>query len=90
MILRGGSEAIHSNLALAGLLHEALRSAGLPEDAAQVVETTDRAAVAALCKLDKYVDVMIPGAGIAGARRVRSRHHARAQALHGRVPPLYR
>ena len=43
-------------------------------------ETTDRAAVAALCKLDKYVDVMIPGRGIAGARRVRSRHHARAQS----------
>ena len=69
-ILRGGSEAIHSNLALAGLLHEALRSAGLPEDAAQVVETTDRAAVAALCKLDKYVDVMIPRGGESLVRAV--------------------
>ena len=62
--------AIHSNLALAGLLHEALRSAGLPEDAAQVVETTDRAAVAALCKLDKYVDVMIPRGGESLVRAV--------------------
>ena len=70
VILRGGSEAIHSNLALAGLLHEALRSAGLPEDAAQVVETTDRAAVAALCKLDKYVDVMIPRGGESLVRAV--------------------
>ena len=70
VILRGGSEAIHSNLALAGLLHEALRSAGLPEDAAQVVETTDRAADAARCKLDKYVDVMIPRGGESLVRAV--------------------
>lgn len=70
VILRGGSEAIRSNLALAGLLHEALERAGLPADAVQVVETTDRAAVAALCKLDKYVDVMIPRGGESLVRAV--------------------
>ena len=63
VILRGGSEALHSNLALAGLLHEALTQAGLPAEAAQVLDTTDRAAVAALCKLDAYIDVIIPRGG---------------------------
>ena len=63
VILRGGSEAIHSNLRLAGFLHEALEGAGLPADAAQVLDTTDRAAVGALCKLDQYVDVIIPRGG---------------------------
>lgn len=70
VILRGGSEAIRSNLALAGLLHEALESTGLPVDAVQVVETTDRAAVPLLCKLDKYVDVMIPRGGESLVRAV--------------------
>ncbi|MGE4552446.1 MAG: glutamate-5-semialdehyde dehydrogenase, partial [Desulfovibrionaceae bacterium] len=63
VILRGGSEAIHSNLALAGLLAEALREAGLPEDAVQVVPFTDRDAVAQLLKLDQYIDVVIPRGG---------------------------
>ena len=63
VILRGGSEAIRSNLCLAALLHEALELAGLPKDAAQVLDTTDRAAVGALCKLDDYVDVLIPRGG---------------------------
>lgn len=63
VILRGGSEALHSNLALAALLHEALESAGLPREAAQVLDTTDRAAVTALCKLDQYIDVIIPRGG---------------------------
>lgn len=63
VILRGGSEAIHSNLALADLLHQALLSAGLPAEAAQVVTTTDRAVVTALCKLDEYIDVIIPRGG---------------------------
>jgi glutamate-5-semialdehyde dehydrogenase len=53
VVLRGGSEAIHSNLALADLLHEALKSAGLPAQAAQMLATTDRAAVGLLCKMDK-------------------------------------
>lgn len=70
VILRGGSEAIHSNLALASLLHEALVDAGLPADAAQIVKTTDRAAVMELCKLDRYVDVMIPRGGESLVRTV--------------------
>ena len=63
VILRGGSEAFHSNMCLAGLLHEALELADLPRQAAQVLDTTDRGAVTALCRLDEYVDVMIPRGG---------------------------
>ncbi len=63
VILKGGSEALTSNLALAGLLREALEASGLPADAAQLVPTADRAAVAALCKLDELIDVMIPRGG---------------------------
>ncbi len=63
VILRGGSEAIHSNLALASLLRKALEKAELPHDAVQVLNTTDRAAVAGLCALDTYIDVIIPRGG---------------------------
>lgn len=63
VILRGGSEAIQSNTALAQILQEALTKAGLPPDAAQLVTSTDHAAVTALCKLDRYIDVMIPRGG---------------------------
>ncbi|MBF0481668.1 MAG: glutamate-5-semialdehyde dehydrogenase [Desulfovibrionaceae bacterium] len=63
VILRGGSEAFHSNAALADILREALTSSGIPADCAQVVPTTDRGAVKALCKLDAYIDVMIPRGG---------------------------
>lgn len=63
IILRGGSEAIHSNLFLASLVHEALEAAGLPADAVQVVPTTDRAAVQELLTLEDYVDVVIPRGG---------------------------
>ncbi|NDY56969.1 glutamate-5-semialdehyde dehydrogenase [Desulfovibrio sulfodismutans] len=63
VILKGGSEALASNMALAGLMQKALAQAGLPGDAACLVETSDRAAVAALCKLDVYIDVMIPRGG---------------------------
>ena len=62
-ILRGGSEAIHSNQALAGLVREGLRDAGLPEDAVQVIETTDRAAVGALIANPAHVDVIVPRGG---------------------------
>lgn len=62
-ILRGGSEAICSNQALAACIHRGLAQAGLPETAVQLVETTDRAAVSALIKLDRYVDVIIPRGG---------------------------
>ena len=62
-ILRGGSEAIHCNQALAALVKEGLTGAGLPEDAVQVVETTDRAAVGALITMPQYVDVIVPRGG---------------------------
>jgi len=63
VILRGGSEAFHSNIRLAEILRESLKQAGLPEDAVQFVETTDRQAVLDLLGLEEYVDVMIPRGG---------------------------
>ena len=62
-ILRGGSEAIHCNRALAKLVAEGLAGAGLPEDAVQVIDTTDRAAVGALITMPEYVDVIVPRGG---------------------------
>ncbi|MET3116929.1 glutamate-5-semialdehyde dehydrogenase [Undibacterium sp. GrIS 1.8] len=62
-ILRGGSEAIHCNQALAQLVKEGLAGAGLPSDAVQVVETTDRAAVGELITMPEYVDVIVPRGG---------------------------
>ncbi len=62
-ILRGGSEAIQSNLALWQLVRQALTSAGLPAEAVQMVETTDRAAVGALITMPSHVDVIIPRGG---------------------------
>ena len=60
VILRGGSEAINSNLALARLFQEALAAAGAPEGAVQVIPVTDRAAVNELLKLEEFVDLIIP------------------------------
>jgi len=62
-ILRGGSEAIHCNRALAQLVAEGLAGAGLPPDAVQVVDTVDRAAVGALITMPEYVDVIVPRGG---------------------------
>jgi len=62
-ILRGGSEAIHCNQALAKLVHEGLNKAGLPANAVQVVKTTDRAAVGELITMKQYVDVIVPRGG---------------------------
>ena len=62
-ILRGGSEALASNLAIAGCIHEGLAAAGLPRDAVQVVETSDRAAVGMLIAMDAHVDVIVPRGG---------------------------
>jgi glutamate-5-semialdehyde dehydrogenase len=62
-ILRGGSEALYSNQAIVACVHEGLRAAGLPEHAAQLLGTTDRAAVGLLVALDKYVDVLVPRGG---------------------------
>ncbi|MFB2706193.1 glutamate-5-semialdehyde dehydrogenase [Marinobacter shengliensis] len=62
-ILRGGSEAIHSNQAIAACLATGLAEAGLPETAVQVVATTDRAAVGELITMPQYVDVIVPRGG---------------------------
>lgn len=62
-ILRGGSEAIYSNQAIAACITEGLKAAGLPAEAVQVVETTDRAAVGKLITMDHYVDVIVPRGG---------------------------
>ena len=62
-ILRGGSEAIHSNRAVAECIRQGLEEAGLPIDTVQVVETTDRAAVGQLITMPEYVDVIVPRGG---------------------------
>ena len=62
-ILRGGSEAIDSNKALAQLVQQALQDSGLPVDAVQLVQTTDRAAVGQLITMPQWVDVVIPRGG---------------------------
>ena len=62
-ILRGGSEAIHSNMAVARCIREGLAAAGLPAEAVQVVETTDRAAVGELLRMKDCVDVIVPRGG---------------------------
>jgi glutamate-5-semialdehyde dehydrogenase len=62
-ILRGGSEAIHSNQAIAACVHAGLRAAGLPETAVQVIATTDRAAVGELITMKEFVDVIVPRGG---------------------------
>jgi glutamate-5-semialdehyde dehydrogenase len=62
-ILRGGSEALASNTALANLVQQALQAAGLPAEAVQLVPTTDRAAVGELIAMPAYVDVIIPRGG---------------------------
>ena len=62
-ILRGGSEAIHSDPAIAACVKEGLKAAGLPETAIQVIETTDRAAVGELITMKEFVDVIVPRGG---------------------------
>jgi glutamate-5-semialdehyde dehydrogenase len=71
-ILRGGSEAIHSNQAVGICVHEGLRMAGLPETAVQVIETTDRAAVGELITMKDYVDIIVPRGGKGLIERVSS------------------
>ena len=63
VILRGGSEAIHSNQAIAACVQAGLKAAGLPETAVQVVATTDRAAVGELISMKEFVDVIVPRGG---------------------------
>jgi glutamate-5-semialdehyde dehydrogenase len=62
-ILRGGSESVRSNVAIADCVHEGLKAAGLPERAVQVVETPDRAAVGMLLAMGEYVDIIVPRGG---------------------------
>jgi glutamate-5-semialdehyde dehydrogenase len=69
-ILRGGSEALHSNQAIAECVHAGLKAAGLPETAVQVIETTDRAAVGELLRMNDYVDIVVPRGGKSLIERV--------------------
>ncbi|MBF0627030.1 MAG: glutamate-5-semialdehyde dehydrogenase [Magnetococcales bacterium] len=75
VILRGGSEAIHSNRAIAACLAAGLQEAGLPAAAVQFIDTTDRAAVGALLKSDRYVDIIIPRGGKGLIQRVMEESH---------------
>lgn len=69
-ILRGGSESLHSNQAIAACIHLGLESTGLPAGAVQVIETIDRAAVGELLRMNQYVDVLIPRGGKSLVERV--------------------
>jgi len=70
VILRGGKEAIHSNLAFGEILSQAAQNVGLPEDVVQLVQTTDRAAVGEFLKMPEYITVTIPRGGESLIRRV--------------------
>lgn len=70
VILRGGKEALHSNLAIGRVLDDAAREAGLPPDAVQLVSTTDREAVGHFLRLDEYISLAIPRGGEGLIRRV--------------------
>jgi len=63
VVLRGGSEAIHSNLAIAGVLRAAAKAEGVPEDAIQVIPITEREAVTEMLKLEEQIDIIIPRGG---------------------------
>ena len=69
-ILRGGSESVGSNLAIAACVREGLAAAGLPEAAVQVIETPDRAAVGELLRMNEYVDIIVPRGGKGLVQRV--------------------
>ena len=70
VILRGGSEAFHSNAALAGLVRDCLDSVGITRDAVQFVESTDRALVSCILRMKEYIDLVIPRGGAELVRRV--------------------
>ncbi len=70
VILRGGSEAFHSNHALFGLIRESLAAADIDQDAVQIVGTTDREAVGELLRLSEHIDLVIPRGGYGLVRRV--------------------
>ncbi|MGB5520460.1 MAG: glutamate-5-semialdehyde dehydrogenase [Gammaproteobacteria bacterium] len=71
-VLRGGSEAIHSNQAIAGCIHAGLEQAGLSRDVVQVIETTDRTAVGEMLKMKHSIDVIIPRGGKGLIERIAS------------------
>ena len=71
-ILRGGSESVRSNQAIAACVREGLRAAGLPEAAVQIVETGDRAAVGELLAMTEYVDIIVPRGGKSLIERIMS------------------
>ncbi|MCK5821966.1 MAG: glutamate-5-semialdehyde dehydrogenase [Bacteroidales bacterium] len=66
VILRGGKEAFHSNFAIVNILRESLKEAGIPEDAVQLIQNTNRESAVALMKMNEYLDLLIPrgGAGL--------------------------
>jgi len=70
-ILRGGSESIHSNMAIAQVFVEGAVAAGVPEHAVQIVTTTDRAAVGEMLKMDRYIDMIVPRGGKGLIARIR-------------------
>src|SRR5262249_5979140 len=70
IVLRGGKEALHSNLALHRVLRDGFDAAGLPAHAVQLVETADRAAVGQLLQLHQFIDLVIPRGGESLIRRV--------------------
>ncbi len=71
-VLRGGSEAIHSNQAIAGVIQKGLETVGLPADAVQVVATTDREAVGQMITMPEYIDLIIPRGGKGLIERISS------------------
>ncbi|MCL2297364.1 MAG: glutamate-5-semialdehyde dehydrogenase [Proteobacteria bacterium] len=79
VILRGGSEALRSNLAIAACVHEGLRAAGLPEAAVQIVATPDREAVGHLVRDEAHVDVIVPRGGKSLIERIA--HEARVPVI---------
>ena len=80
IVLRGGSEAIHSNAVIAGILQEAARESGVPAQAIQLIETTDREAVFHLLRMEEFVDLVVPRGGEGLIRFV---------AENSRIPVVY-
>ena len=72
IVLRGGSEAINSNLALSNVIKNALRECNMPQNMVQLINTTDRSAVGEMLKLDRYIDVIIPRGGKDLIKRISS------------------
>ena len=90
-VLRGGSEAFHSNQAIAESIRTGLRQAGLPPDAVQVVTTTDRAAVGSMITMPEYIDVIIPRGGKESDRTHIQRGQSAGNQTPGRhLPCLHR